>query len=87
MCDLTTTEFFEDPFAAEERTFLQKRRQLLQRYEGQFVALYQGRVVGHGLDDEELAREMFEQFGKGLSSRLSDVLPLTAGMCCWDAVY
>lgn len=56
-------EFFEDPFAAEERTFRQKHRQLLQRYEGQFVAFYRGRVVAHGLDDEELAREMFEQFG------------------------
>ena len=56
-------EFLEDPFVAEERTFRQKRRQLLQRYEGQFVAFYQGRVVGHGLDDEELARKMFEQFG------------------------
>jgi Family of unknown function (DUF5678) len=56
-------EFPEDPFAAEERMFRQKRRQLLQRYEGRFVALYQGRVVGHGPDDEELAREMFEQLG------------------------
>lgn len=56
-------EFLEDPLAAEERTFRQKHRQFLQRYEGQFVALYQGRVVGHGPDDEELAREMFEQLG------------------------
>ena len=56
-------EFLADPFAAEERAFRQKRGRLLQRYAGQFVALYRGRVVGHGLDDEELAREMFEQFG------------------------
>jgi ABC-type enterochelin transport system ATPase subunit len=35
----------------------------LRRYEGQFVALYQGRVVGHGADDEELARRMFEKLG------------------------
>ena len=27
------------------------------------MALYQGRVVRHGPDDEELAQEMFEQFG------------------------
>lgn len=52
-------ESLEEPFATEERAFRQKRRQLLQRYEGQFVVLYQGRVVGHGLDDEELARGMF----------------------------
>ena len=56
-------EALEEPFATEERTFRQKHRQLLQRYEGQFVALHQGRVVGHGPDDEELAREMFAKFG------------------------
>jgi hypothetical protein len=56
-------ESLADPFAAEERVFRQKHRHLLQRYRGQFVALYQGRVVGHGPDDEELAREIFEQFG------------------------
>lgn len=53
----------EEPFAAEERAFQQKHRQLLQQYEGQFVALYQGRVVGHGSDDEELAHRMFAKFG------------------------
>lgn len=56
-------ECVEDPLAAEERAFRQKRGHLLRRYEGQFVALYQGRVVGHGPDDEELARGMFEKFG------------------------
>jgi hypothetical protein len=53
----------EEPFAAEERVFYKKRAHLLQRYRGQFVALYQGRVVGHGPSDEELARQMFEKFG------------------------
>jgi hypothetical protein len=56
-------ESLEEPFATEERAFRQKHRQLLQRYEGQFVALHQGRVVGHGPDDEELARGMFAKFG------------------------
>jgi hypothetical protein len=36
---------------------------LLRRYQGQFVALYRGRVVGHGPSDEDLARQMFEKFG------------------------
>ena len=27
------------------------------------VALYQGRVVGHGVDDEALAQRMFESLG------------------------
>ena len=47
---------------AEERAFYQKAH-LLQRYEGQYVALYRGRVVGHGSDDEDLARRMFEKLG------------------------
>lgn len=37
--------------------------QLMERYEGQFVALYQGRLVGHGPDDEKLAQRMFEKLG------------------------
>ena len=53
----------EEPLAAEERAYGKKRARLLQRYQGQFVALYQGRVVGHGPNDEDLARQMFEKFG------------------------
>ena len=53
----------EELLAAEERAFYKKRAQLLKRYEGQFVALYQGRVVGHGPDDEELARRTLEKLG------------------------
>ncbi len=53
----------EDLLAAEEQVFRQKRTQLLRRYAGQFIALYQGRVVGHGVDDEALAQDMFAQLG------------------------
>jgi hypothetical protein len=53
----------EERLAAEELAFRQRRGQLLRRYAGQFVAFYQGHVVGHGIDDEELARHMFERFG------------------------
>jgi hypothetical protein len=56
-------ESIEELLAAEERSFYTKRTHLLQRYEGQFVALYQGRAVGHGPDDEELARRTFEKLG------------------------
>lgn len=56
-------ESSEEPLAAEDQAFRLKRAQLLRRYEGQFVALYQGLVVGHGADDEELARRMFEKLG------------------------
>ena len=48
-------ESSEEWLAAEEQAFCRKRAQLLRRYEGQYVALSQGRVVGHGADDEELA--------------------------------
>ena len=53
----------EELFAAEERAYSKMRAGLLRRYQGQFVALYRGRVVGHGRSDEELARRMFEKFG------------------------
>jgi len=53
----------EELLAAQERAFYKRRAHLLQRYQGQFVALYRGRVVGHGPSDEELARQMFEKFG------------------------
>ena len=53
----------EEPLAIEEHAFRQKRAQLLRLYEGQFIALYKGRITGHGTDDEELARRMFEKLG------------------------
>ena len=58
-----TRESAEEALAAEEEAFRRKRAQLLRRYGGQFVALHQGRVVGHGADDEELAWQMFEKLG------------------------
>jgi hypothetical protein len=53
----------EESFAIEERVFRQKHAHLLRLYQGQFIALYQGRITGHGADDEELARRMFEKLG------------------------
>ena len=59
----TTPEPSEEPWAAEERAFRHQRSRLLRHYAGQFVALYQGRVVGHGVDDEALAQGLFERLG------------------------
>jgi hypothetical protein len=59
----TAQQASNEPLAVEEEAFRRKCAQLLQRYEGQFVALYRGRVVGHDEDDEELARRMFEKLG------------------------
>ena len=53
----------ERSLTAEEQAFRRQRAQLLRRYEGEYVALYQGRVVGHGPDDEELARRLFGELG------------------------
>jgi hypothetical protein len=63
MATVKTREQPQETLATEEQAFRRKRAQLLHRYEGQFVALYRGRVVGHGADDEELARRMFEKLG------------------------
>ena len=63
MAHVKTSELSSEPWAVEAQTFQRKRAQLLRRYEGQFVALYRGRVVGHGSDDEELAQRMYERFG------------------------
>ena len=52
----TIPEPSEEPWATEERAFRHQRGRLLRRYAGQFVALYQEHVVGHGVDDEALAQ-------------------------------
>jgi hypothetical protein len=53
----------EQALAAEEQAFRQQRAQLLRRYQGEYVALHEGRVVGHGPDDEELAGRLFADLG------------------------
>ena len=63
MAKTKTVERANEPWAVEAAAFQRKRAQLLQRYEGQFVALYSGRVVGHGPDDEELARQLYRRLG------------------------
>ncbi len=56
-------EALDNALAQEQQAFRRKRTQLLQRYEGQFVALYKGRLVGYGTDDEELALRMYKKLG------------------------
>lgn len=41
-----------DALASEALAIRRKLPQLLVRYEGEFIALYRGRVVGHGTNDE-----------------------------------
>jgi len=49
--------------AGEARALLKLQPQLWKRYRGKFVAVFQGSVVGHSDDDEELACRMYEKFG------------------------
>ncbi len=63
MATINTRADSTEPFEAEAQAFRRKLAQLLGRYEGQFVALYGGRVIGHGADDEELAERMYERLG------------------------
>ncbi len=63
MANVKTATNPGESWVTEAKAFQRKQAQLLQRYEGQFVALYRGRVVGHGTDDEELALQMYERLG------------------------
>ena len=63
MGKVKTQERSNDSWVTEAQAFRRKRAQLLKRYEGQFVAFYRGRVAGHGPDDEELARQVYERLG------------------------
>jgi hypothetical protein len=48
-----------DSLEMEEAAFRGLRPRLLRSCAGEFVAVYHGRVVGRGPDDEALAHEMF----------------------------
>jgi len=53
----------KDPLMKEAAAFRRRLPRLLRTYEGEYVALYQGRVAGHGSDDEELAGRMYQELG------------------------
>ncbi len=53
----------EDPSEAEFRAFKKMLPKLLKRYEGEHVAIYKGKVVGHHADVRELARKTFKKLG------------------------
>lgn len=53
----------EQQLAREESAFRRKLPLLRRRYEGQYVAIHDGRLVGHGPDDKALALRMYRQFG------------------------
>lgn len=63
MAAINKQAYSGEPLAAEAQAFRRKLPQLLGRYEGEFVALYRGRIVGHSANDEELAQQMYERLG------------------------
>jgi hypothetical protein len=53
----------EDAFEEEREAFRRLESGLRSQYEGQYIAVREGRVVGHGTDDEDLAVRMHEAWG------------------------
>jgi hypothetical protein len=50
-------------FDSERKTFWAMREQLLGRYEGEYVAVYEGRVVDHDKDKLTLGLRVYRQHG------------------------
>lgn len=50
-------------FEVEKKTFWALRAQLLDQYEGQYVAIHQGRVVDHDTDKLKLGLRVYHRFG------------------------
>lgn len=50
-------------FIAEQASFRRHFKSLLRRYPNEFVALCDGKVLGHDIDDEALAERMFTKLG------------------------
>jgi len=61
--DLDDHAEMDAQFEAEKKTFWAMRDQLLDKYEGQYVAVYQGRIVDHDDDKIRLGLRVYQQFG------------------------
>jgi hypothetical protein len=61
--DTAEADEAEAAFEAEAAAFDRLRTSLLAQFEGQYVAVYQGRVVASGGDRFELLREVHQKFG------------------------
>jgi hypothetical protein len=47
----------------EERAFRGQLDSLMERYEGEYVAMYRGEVVAHGMDDSPLFGQAHKKLG------------------------
>lgn len=52
-----------DSFNREVAAFAYLKPVLLKQYAGEFVAIYQGQVIGHGDDEVALFRQVLAQYG------------------------
>jgi|SRR5262249_49842986 len=53
----------DDRFAAESQAFWSMHSQLLERYQGKYVAILNGKVVDSDADKRTLAQRLYRQFG------------------------
>src|SRR5437867_2179471 len=54
----------EKQLTREERAFRRKKKELLKKYENEYVALYQGEVVDHDPDDIVLVERARQKLGR-----------------------
>jgi hypothetical protein len=54
----------DEAFEQEVAAFAALKPELLKQYPGQYVAIYQGQVVGHGDNRLTLIKEVYSQFGE-----------------------
>jgi hypothetical protein len=52
-----------DPLLQEEQAFLRQFDKLLKKFEGEFVAVYKGRVVDHDANQSTLFRRVLNKLG------------------------
>jgi hypothetical protein len=52
-----------EQFLRDKQAFWAMRTELLQRYEGQYVAIYQGKVVDNDQDKVALALRVYQTYG------------------------
>ncbi|HRQ41375.1 MAG TPA: DUF5678 domain-containing protein [Chloroflexota bacterium] len=65
-----------DSFNREVAAFAHLKPMLLNQYGGEFVAIYQGQVIGHGEDEVALFRQVLAQYGP-VSCYIEKVVPET----------
>ena len=61
--EVPSRELADEATNADRQAFERQRTQLMRRYAGKFVAILKRRVVDSDVDDEALARRLFERCG------------------------